>query len=79
MRESRDLERQWRELAGSSGTLAPTARVQAIDAALQSAYDQRAGEGDLAALWRQRNDALRGLIAGAQDATGAGAARITRI
>jgi hypothetical protein len=79
MRESQELERQWRELAGNSGRLPPTARVQAIDAALQSAYDQRAGEADLAVLWRQRNDALRGLIAGAQDATDAGPGRITRI
>ncbi len=79
MRESQELERQWRDLAGGPVTLPPTARVQAIDAALQSAYDQRAGEADLAVLWRQRNEALRGLIAGAQDATGAGAVRITRI
>lgn len=79
MRESRELERQWRDLAVGPATLPPMARVQAIDAALQSAYDQRAGEADLAVLWRQRNDALRGLIAGAQDGTDAGTARITRI
>jgi hypothetical protein len=79
MRESQALERQWRDLAGSPGMLPPTARMQAIDAALQAAYDQRAGEADLAVLWRQRNEALRWLIAGAQEGSDAGPRRITRI
>ena len=33
-----------------------------IDTALQSAYDRGARADELQPLWKQRNDALRGLI-----------------
>lgn len=78
-RESRTLESQWLRLANSTrpGTTI-LARVRVVDAALQAAYDRGARADELAPLWRQRNQALRGLIAHVQD-TGPNDAPVTRI
>jgi hypothetical protein len=63
-RESRLLEGEWQRMAARApGGLA---RLHGIDAALQAAYDKGAGPDELAPLWRQRNRALRGLIAEAR-------------
>lgn len=62
-RESQALESEWRALAPAS--VRPTgdiARLYLIDAALQAAYDRGAQADELQPLWKQRNEALRGLI-----------------
>lgn len=62
-RESQALENEWRALAPASAR--PTgdiARLYLIDAALQAAYDRGAQADELQPLWKQRNEALRGLI-----------------
>jgi hypothetical protein len=62
-RESRTLEREWQALSpASSRPAAGLARLHVIDTALQSAYDRGAQADELQPLWKQRNDALRGLI-----------------
>lgn len=78
-RESRMLEDEWLRLAPDARPL-PSARLRAIDAALQAAYDRGAPGDEVAPLWRQRNQALRGLIVRAQDGMPADAlATVTRI
>jgi len=62
-RESQALENEWRALAPAGARpTADIARLYLIDAALQSAYDRGAEADELQPLWKQRNDALRGLI-----------------
>jgi hypothetical protein len=62
-RESQTLEREWQALPpGATRTSADLARLHIIDTALQSAYDRGAHADELQPLWRQRNEALRGLI-----------------
>jgi hypothetical protein len=66
-RESQALEREWRSLTSASARPSvDLARLRLIDAALQSAYDRGAGGDELAPLWKERNEALRGLILTAQ-------------
>ena len=78
-RESQTLGSQWLRLANSTRPGATgLARVRVIDAALQAAYDRGARADELAPLWRQRNQALRGLIAHVQ-ATDPNDALVTRI
>ena len=63
-RESQTLESQWQHLAASTSPgLGGLSRLRSIDATLQAAYDRGAQADELAPLWRQRNAALRGLIA----------------
>lgn len=79
-RESQALEREWQQLARSgSGTTAASIRLRAIDGALQSAYDRGAQGNELAPLWRERNEALRGLITGFEDKDSHAALTLTRI
>ena len=62
-RESQALENEWRALApASTRSTADMARLYLIDAALQAAYDRGAEADELQPLWKQRNEALRGLI-----------------
>jgi hypothetical protein len=64
-RESQRLQREWRTLASEPDGARPAAslaRLYMIDAALQAAYDRGARADELAPLWQQRNEALRGLI-----------------
>jgi hypothetical protein len=62
-RESQTLESEWRALTPvANRPAASLARLHMIDAALQAAYDRGAEPAELKPLWRQRNDALRGLI-----------------
>lgn len=62
-RESQALENEWRALAPASARpTADIARLYLIDAALQAAYDRGAQADELQPLWKQRNEALRGLI-----------------
>ena len=71
-RESQKLEREWQALAPAPAGIRPSAsiaRLQVIDAALQAAYDRGARADELAPLWKQRNEALRGLILTAQTET----------
>lgn len=73
-RESQALEREWHSLTPvSARPSVDVARLRIIDAALQSAYDRGADSDELAPLWKERNEALRGLILTAQADT------ITRI
>ncbi|HJT98660.1 MAG TPA: hypothetical protein VJ696_10135, partial [Rhodanobacteraceae bacterium] len=65
-RESQTLEQEWRTLAPVPHPAAGLARLHMIDAALQAAYDRGAAADELTPLWRQRNDALRGLIVSAR-------------
>jgi hypothetical protein len=66
-RESQALEREWRSLTPvSARPSVDLARLRVIDAALQAAYDRGAGTEELAPLWKERNQALRGLILTAQ-------------
>jgi hypothetical protein len=61
--ESQTLEREWRALpVASVRPAAGLARLHVIDAALQAAYDRGAAPSELTSLWKQRNEALRGLI-----------------
>jgi hypothetical protein len=79
-RESQALEAQWRQLAdGGRPVAVGLTRLRSIDAALQAAYDRGAEATELEPLWKQRNDALRGLIARFQDASAYDATRVTRI
>jgi negative regulator of sigma E activity len=79
-RESQTLESQWLQLANSTRPGATgLARVRVIDDALQAAYDRGAQADELAPLWRQRNQALRGLIAHVQDTDPNDALAVTRI
>jgi hypothetical protein len=79
-RESQTLESQWQQLAAST---APgpggLSRLRSIDATLQAAYDRGADADELAPLWRQRNEALRGLIAQFQAPGAHATPAITRI
>jgi hypothetical protein len=71
-RESQRLEREWQALAAAPAGIRPAAsiaRLHVIDAALQAAYDRGARADELAPLWKQRNEALRGLILTAQAET----------
>jgi hypothetical protein len=66
-RESQALEREWHALTPvSARPSVDLARLRIIDAALQSAYDRGAEGDELAPLWKERNEALRGLILTAQ-------------
>jgi hypothetical protein len=65
-RESQSLEREWQALAPATAQPAKLARLHVIDATLQSAYDRGAQTNELAPLWKERNDALRGLILAAR-------------
>ena len=66
-RESQALEREWQSLTPvSARPSVDLARLRIIDAALQSAYDRGADGDELAPLWKERNEALRGLILTAQ-------------
>jgi hypothetical protein len=66
-RESQALEREWHSLTPvSARPSVDLARLRGIDAALQSAYDRGANSDELAPLWKERNEALRGLILTAQ-------------
>ncbi|GAA0712342.1 hypothetical protein [Dokdonella soli] len=79
-RESQVLESEWQRLASPARPdVAGMMRVRLIDAALQSAYDRGAGANELAPLWRQRNQALRGLIATLHDTNTTDALAVTRI
>lgn len=79
-RESQVLEGEWRRLAGASdpGSGGLT-RLRFIDATLQAAYDRGAQADELAPLWRQRNQALRGLISHFQNPNARDATTLTRI
>ena len=78
-RESRVLEGEWLRVAPDARPL-PSARLRAIDAALQAAYDRGAPEVEVAPLWQRRNEALRGLIVRAQEGVAADTvATVTRI
>lgn len=73
-RESQALERQWHALSPAAPRpVSDLARLHVIDATLQAAYDRGARADELKPLWKERNDALRGLILIAQADT------ITRI
>ncbi len=62
-RESQALESEWHALApASTRPTVDIARLYLIDAALQAAYDRGAEADELRPLWKQRNEALRGLI-----------------
>jgi hypothetical protein len=77
--ESRTLEAEWQRMTESAtGSIRPVARLRAIDASLQAAYDRGAADEELAPLWQQRNRALRGLISRTQEGS-ASAAGTTRI
>jgi len=79
-RESQTLESQWQHLAAStSPSPSGLSRLRSIDATLQAAYDRGAQADELASLWRQRNAALRGLIAQFQSPGAHAAPAITRI
>lgn len=77
--ESRMLEGEWLRVAPDARPL-PSARLRAIDAALQAAYDRGAHADEVAPLWQRRNGALRGLIVRAQEGVAVDAvATVTRI
>lgn len=79
-RESQALESQWLHVTNASAVQSHDfARVRIIDADLQAAYDHGADVRDIAPLWRQRNDALRGLIAHVQDPETESTPLLTRI
>ncbi|HVT33597.1 MAG TPA: hypothetical protein VHE32_13180 [Rhodanobacteraceae bacterium] len=65
-RESQSLEREWHALSPATAQPAGLTRLHVIDANLQSAYDRGAEADELGPLWKQRNDALRGLILAAR-------------
>jgi len=65
--ESQTLEREWQALpVATMRPAAGLARLHVIDTALQAAYDRGAQAEELSPLWRQRNEALRGLILSAR-------------
>lgn len=79
-RESQALESQWLRVAGSMpAATSNLTRVRIIDADLQAAYDRGAAAQDIAPLWRQRNEVLRGLIAHVRDTNTDAAPMVTRI
>ncbi len=79
-RESHALEGQWLQVANAAvGEVPNLTRVRMIDADLQAAYDRGADARDIAPLWQQRNEALRGLIARARDTNTDTAPLLTRI
>lgn len=79
-RESQALEAEWRRLAdGGRPSAVGLTRLRSIDTALQAAYDRGADADELVPLWKQRNDALRGLIVRFRDANAYDAALVTRI
>lgn len=80
-RESQALEGEWHRLVVPASQTAPVglSRLRSIDAALQAAYDRGAEADELAPLWQQRNQALRGLIARVQGTTGHDEPAVTRI
>jgi hypothetical protein len=62
-RESETLEHEWQTMTPSAARpAAGLARLHMIDTALQAAYDRGAQPDELQPLWKQRNEALRGLI-----------------
>ena len=66
-RESQTLEREWQSIAPTAARpAADLARLHVIDSALQAAYDRGARPDELQPLWKQRNEALRGLILSAR-------------
>jgi hypothetical protein len=78
--ESELLEREWQGFAVSDRT--PTSavtRLRFIDATLQAAYDRGAGTDEIVALWKQRNQALRGLITQVKAADADGIVAVTQI
>ena len=78
--ESSALEDQWQRIARSAPSVtASLTRVHMIDADLQAAYDHGAGLEDIATLWRQRNEVLRGLVARKHGANTHVTASVTRI
>jgi len=77
--ESQQLESQWHRLLVSGGPATGLSRLRSIDAALQAAYDRGAEAEELAPLWQQRNQALRGLIARVQETGGRNLPAVTRI
>ncbi len=69
-KESQTLESEWLRIANPGPgpvSLSGMARLRAIDATLQAAYDRGADAGEISPLWQQRNRALRGLIASVHD------------
>jgi len=78
--ESQVLESQWQQLAVSGRSVpAGSTQLRAIDAALQSALDRRAGQDEIVPLWHERNRALRGLIDGYRTSGTRDAFAVTRI
>jgi hypothetical protein len=79
-RESQMLEGEWHRLVvPANQTASGLSRLRGIDAALQAAYDRGAEADELAPLWQERNQALRGLIARVQSTGGRDLAAVTRI
>lgn len=79
-RESQALESQWLQVTSATPAGTPNlARMRMIDADLQAAYDRGAGARDIAPLWRQRNEVLRGMIAHVRDTNTDAAPMLTRI
>lgn len=79
-RESQLLESEWRQLAGGGhAARSATTQLRVIDDALQAAYDRGGAPDELAPLWQERNQALRGLIAGFQSIGARDVLAITRI
>ncbi|MGH8324434.1 MAG: hypothetical protein ACRETD_11650 [Steroidobacteraceae bacterium] len=78
--ESRRLESQWRQLAiRRSPDAAIATRMRDIDAALQTAYDRGGATSELAPLWRQRNQVLRGMISRIRNAKDGAESVVVRI
>jgi hypothetical protein len=77
-RESQTLENEWQQLAGGAAR-GGTTHLRVIDAALQAAYDRGAAPDELAPLWQERNQALRGLIERFQHSTSHDVLAVTRI
>lgn len=77
--QSRALEREWASLSTDHAANAGGAHLRAIDAQLQAAYDRHAGIEERAALWQQRNRALRELIDGLRNGVADRGDSITQI
>ena len=79
-RESRALESEWQHLAPPpQGIATDLTHLRVIDAVLQAAYDHGAAAEEVAPLWRERNQALRGLITRARSPETSEALVVTRI
>ncbi|MEO6687910.1 MAG: hypothetical protein ABIS07_08005 [Dokdonella sp.] len=79
-RESQVLESEWQKLSGNGRMAAVgTTQLRVIDEELQAAYDRGAAPDEVAPLWQERNQALRGLIAGFQSSGVRDVLAITRI